>query len=187
MRRLAGELGVEAMSLYHHVANKGDILDGMVETVFAEFALPSDTAEWKTAMRDRGVSVREALTRHTWAISIMQSRPSPGPGNLGNLDAVIGCCRRAGFSVVMAAHATSLLDSYIYGFVLQETNLPSEDSGGIDAVIEGVMPSLAQDFPHLYELTVEHVMQPGYSYGDEFGFGLELILDGLEAAARRHV
>lgn len=185
MRRLAGELGVEAMSLYHHVANKDAILDGMVETVFGEFDLPSPTADWKTAMRDRGVSVRRVLTRHPWAISIMQSRTSPGPASLGHLDAVIGCCRRAGFSVEMAAHATSLMDSYIYGFVLQEVNLPSADSGGIDAVIEGVMPDLARDFPDLYELTVEHVMQPGYRYGDEFDHGLGMILDGLEAAALR--
>lgn len=185
MRRLARELGVEAMSLYHHVANKDDILDGMVETVFTEIELPSETAGWKVAMRERGASVRAVLTRHPWAISVLQSRTSPGPVTLGQLDAVLGCCRRAGFSVEMAAHATSLMDSYIYGFVLQETNLPSEDTGGIDAVIEGVMPNLARDFPHLHELTVERILQPGYSYGDEFDYGLGLILDGLEAAARR--
>ena len=185
MRRLARELGVEAMSLYHHVANKDEILDGMVELVFAEIEHPAQGVDWKPAMRERAGSVRAALRRHPWAISILQSRTSPGPENLGHLDALIGCFRTAGFSVVMAAHATSLVDSYVYGFVLQEVNLPGEESGGIEAVIDGVLPNLARDFPYLAELTVEHVLAPGYRYADEFDFGIGLILDGLEAAARR--
>ncbi|MBA2557348.1 MAG: TetR/AcrR family transcriptional regulator, partial [Chloroflexi bacterium] len=127
MRRLARELDVEAMSLYHHLANKDVILDGMVEMVFGEIELPSQDTDWKVAMRRRGTSVRSVLTRHPWAISIMESRTSPGPATLGHLDAMIGCCRRAGFSVPMAAHAVSLIDSYIYGFVLQEVNLPFDD------------------------------------------------------------
>ena len=115
----------------------------------------------------------------------MQSRTAPGPATLGHLDAVIGVCRRAGFTVPMAAHALSLIDSYVYGFVLQEVNLPAASSGGVEEVVENVWPGLAEHFPHLAELTVEHVMQPGYRYGDEFDFGLELILDGLAAAALR--
>ena len=184
MRRLARELGVEAMSLYHHVANKDDILDGMVEQVFSEIDLPTESADWKAAMRQRAASVRAALARHPWAISVMQSRTSPGPASLGHLDAVIGCSRRAGFSIEMAAHATSLVDSYIYGFVLQEVNLPAADQGGIEGVIHSVMPNLARDYPYLAELTTQHVLQPGYGYGHEFDYGLGLILDGLEAAAR---
>jgi AcrR family transcriptional regulator len=183
MRKLAQELGVEAMSLYHHVANKEDILDGMVDLVFAEIELPSDGTEWKTAMRQRAESARAALTRHPWAISIMDSRTSPGPATLRHHDAVIGSCRKAGFSIQMAAHAFSLIDSYIYGFVLQEVNLPFDDSTDLEDVVESMMlPFSAEDYPHLVELTTEYVLKPGYSYGGEFDFGLGLILDGLEAA-----
>jgi AcrR family transcriptional regulator len=185
MRKLAEALGVEAMSLYHHVANKNDILDGMVEMVFGEIDLPPADAEWKAAMRERGTSVRAALTRHPWAISIMESRTAPGPVTLRHHDAVIGCCRRAGFSIEMAAHAFSLLDSYIYGFVLQEVNLPFDDADDLGQMIDEIMPDLSMaEYPHLLELTTEHVLRPGYSYGNEFEFGLGLILDGLEAAAR---
>jgi AcrR family transcriptional regulator len=182
MRRLAQELGVEAMSLYHHVANKDDILDGMVDMVFGEIDLPSESTAWKTAMRQRARSARAVLTRHPWAIGIMESRSSPGPATLRHHDAVIGSCRRAGFSVQMAAHAFSLLDSYIYGFVLQEVNLPFDDTDNLEEVVESMMlPFSADDYPHLVELTAQHVLQPGYSYGDEFEYGLGLILDSLEA------
>lgn len=185
MRRLARELDVEAMSLYHHLANKDVILDGMVEIVFGEIELPSQDTDWKVAMRRRGTSVRSVLTRHPWAISIMESRTSPGPATLGHLDAMIGCCRRAGFSVPMAAHAVSLIDSYIYGFVLQEVNLPFDDTSELEEVVEEILPDLSPEhYPHLLELTTDHVLQPGYSYGNEFDYGLGLILDGLEAAAR---
>jgi AcrR family transcriptional regulator len=184
MRKLAQEVGVEAMSLYHHVANKEDILDGMVDLVFAEIELPSDGTEWKTAMRQRAESARAALTRHPWAISIMDSRSSPGPATLRHHDAVIGSCRNAGFSVQMAAHAFSLIDSYIYGFVLQEVNLPFDDSTDLEDVVESMMlPFSAEDYPHLVELTTEYVLQPGYSYGNEFDYGPGLILESLEVAA----
>lgn len=183
MRKLAKELGVEAMSLYHHVANKDDILDGMVDMVFGEIELPSPDIAWKPAMHQRATSARAALIRHPWAISIMESRTSPGPATLRHHDAVIGCCRRAGFSIEMAAHAFSLIDSYLYGFVLQEVNLPFDDTDDLGDVVEAIMPSLsADDFPHLVELTTEHVLQPGYRYGDEFEYGLGLILDSLERA-----
>ena len=185
MRRLARELGVEAMSLYHHVANKDDILDGMVELVFQEIELPSVEDDWMHAMQVRAVSVRTTLKRHPWAISIMQSRSAPGPAALGDLDALIGSCRRAGFSVEMAAHAVSLIDSYVYGFVLQEVNLPAAETGGVEGVVESVLPTVERDYPHLAELTMEYVMQPGYSYGDEFDYGIGLVLDGLRAAAAR--
>ena len=184
MRRLAQELGVEAMSLYHHFPGKEQILDGMVEIVFGEIELPATGVPWKEAMLRRGASVREALTRHPWAISIMQSRTSPGPATLGHLDAMLGCCRAAGFSVAMTAHAVSAIDSYIYGFVLQEVNLPFDDGSEMEEMVGEILPDLAPDnFPHLLELTVEHVLKPGYSYGDEFDFGLGLVLDGLEARA----
>ncbi len=184
MRRLAHELGVEAMSLYHHVANKTDILDGMVDTVFGEVELPSDCTDWKDAMRQRANSERAALTRHPWAISLMGSRSSPGPATLKHHDAVLGCCRIAGFSVEMAAHAFSLIDSYIYGFVMQEVNLPFDDSDDLGEVVETMMPELSADaYPYLQELTTEYILQPGYSYGNEFEYGLELVLAALATAA----
>ncbi len=183
MRRLAKELGVEAMSLYHHVANKDDILDGMADMVFSEIDLPSHGVDWRTAMRQRAVSQRAALLRHPWALSILESRSSPGPATLRHHDAVLGRCRAAGFSVAMSAHAFSLIDSFIYGFVLQEITLPFQDDN-VEVMVEEIIGRLSPDqYPHLSELTVEHVLQEGYSYGAEFDFGLNLILTGLEAAA----
>lgn len=189
MRKLAQELGVEAMSLYYHVANKDDILDGMVDVVFAEIQLPSPDADWRTAMSDRAVCVRDTLTSHPWALGIMESRTSPGPTLLTHHNAVLGCLRQAGFSIQLAAHAFSLMDSYIHGFVLQETNLPFDESTST-AELEGLVDSMLQDFPadqypYLLELTAEHILQPGYSYGAEFTFGLDLILDGLQSELRR--
>jgi AcrR family transcriptional regulator len=181
MRRLAQELGVEAMSLYHHVPNKDAILDGMVDLVFAEIELPEDDGtEWTDAMRRRAVSARAALKRHPWAISIMDSRSSPGAATLRHHDAVIGACRRAGFSVAMAAHAFSMLDSYIYGFVLQEVNLPFDDTSDLTQVVDSIMlPFSAEDYPHLVEFTTEYILKPGYSYGAEFAYGLDRILQTL--------
>jgi AcrR family transcriptional regulator len=182
MRKLAQELGVEAMSLYHHVANKDDILGGMVDLVFAEIELPAKGDDWKPAMRARALSARAALGRHPWAISIMDSRTEPGPATLRHHNAVIGCCRAAGFSVELTAHAFSLIDSYIYGFVLQEENLPFDDSTDLAEVVDTMMlPYSAEDYPDLVEFTTEYILKPGYSYGAEFEYGLNLILDGLEA------
>ena len=184
MRKLGQALGVEAMSLYNHVANKDQLLDGMVDIVFGEVGLPSGDVDWKTAMRRRAVSARQVLSRHRWAIGLMESRTSPGPATLRHHDAVIGCLRGAGFSVPMAAHAFSLLDSYIYGFALQEATLPFDTVEQTAELAEMILSGLQPDeYPHLRELAVEHVLQPGYSYGNEFGFGLDLILDGLERAA----
>jgi hypothetical protein len=177
------------MSLYNHVANKHDILDGMVDLVFSEIALPSDQVNWKTAMRQRALSAHEALLRHPWATSLMQSRSTPGPATLRHHDAVIGCLRAAGFTVEMAAHAFSVIDGYIYGFALQQINLPSHTSTEAVALAEDIFRQLpADEYPHLAEMLIEHGMKPGYAYADEFEFGLELILDGVErlrGAARR--
>jgi AcrR family transcriptional regulator len=184
MRKLGEALGVEAMSLYNHVANKGELLDGMVDLVFAEIDLPPGGANWKTAMRQRAVSARQAMSRHPWAIALMESRTSPGPATLRHHDAVIGSLRQAGFSVEMAAHAFSVLDSYIYGFALQEASLPFETGEETAELAQAILTQMPPDeYPHLTELTVEHVLQPGYDYGNEFEFGLDLILDGLERAS----
>jgi AcrR family transcriptional regulator len=183
MRRLAKDLGVEAMSLYHHVTNKDDILDGMADLVFAEIELPSHEVDWHTAMRQRAESLRAALLRHPWALPILESRSSPGPATLRHHDAVLGRCRAAGFSVEMSAHAFSLIDSYVYGFLLQEITLPFQDDN-VEVKVEEILGHLSPEkYPHLAELTVEHVMQVGYSYSAEFGYGLNLVLTGLERAA----
>jgi AcrR family transcriptional regulator len=181
MRKLAEALGVEAMSLYHHVASKDEILDGMVDAVFGEIRLPSTGADWRTAMRERATSVREALGHHAWALGLLESRANPGAATLQHHDAVLGALRAAGFSIAGAAHAYSALDAYIYGFALQELNLPFRDAKDLGNVAEAFLRGFPTDrYPNLAELTVEHVMKPGYAYGDEFEFGLDLILDGLE-------
>jgi AcrR family transcriptional regulator len=186
MRKLGEVVGVEAMSLYNHVANKDDLLDGMVDLVFAEIGLPAGGSGWRPAMRHRAVSARAVLSRHRWAIGLMESRTAPGAATLRHHDAVIGSLRLGGFSVELAAHAFSLLDSYIYGFALQEASLPfdtGQDTAELaESILAGVRP---EDYPYLTELAVEHVMKPGYDYGNEFEFGLDLILDGLERALAR--
>jgi AcrR family transcriptional regulator len=181
MRSLAQALGVKPMSLYHHVANKEEIFNGIVDVVFGEIELPAPEDEWRPAMRQRAISARQALGRHPWATALMSSRTSPGPATLRHLDALIGTLRRAGFSVPMAAHALSVIDSYIYGFALQEATLPFDDSDSAAELAGQIMEQFPTDaYPYLAELTIEHVVQPGYDYGDEFEFGLDLILDGLE-------
>jgi AcrR family transcriptional regulator len=185
MRRLGQALGVEAMSLYHHVANKEDLLDGMVDVVFGEVELPSREGDWRTAMRRRADSFRAVLARHRWAIGLVDSRTSPGPATLRHHDAVLGCLRGAGFSVELAAHAFAALDSYVYGFALQERNLPFEAGEQTAELAEAILAQLpADEYPHLVELTVDHVLQPGYDFGNEFAFGLDLVLDGLERAGQ---
>jgi AcrR family transcriptional regulator len=183
MRKLALELGVEAMSLYHHVANKDDLLDGMVDLVFGEIELPTGEADWKAAMRRRAVSARAALRRHPWAIGLMESRSTPGPATLRHHDAVLGILRTAGFPVELAAHAYAVLDSYIYGFALQEAGLPFQTPEELAAVGDTILSQLpAEELPYFTEIAVEHALQPGYDFGNEFEFGLDLILDGLDRA-----
>ena len=182
MRKLGEALGVEAMSLYNHVGSKSDLLDGMVDTVFGEIDLPSG-GDWKAAMRRRAISARQVLHRHPWAIGLMESRTSPGPATLRHHDAVLGCLRRAGFSVELTAHAYALLDSYIYGFALQEASLPFGTGEEAAQVAHQISAQFAAgQYPYLTEMAVEHILQPGYDFGDEFVIGLDLILDGLAAA-----
>jgi AcrR family transcriptional regulator len=183
MRKLGEELGVEAMSLYNHVANKSELLDGMVDLVFGEIELPIGGNDWRAAMRRRAVSARVVLSRHRWAIGLMESRTSPGPATLRHHDAVIGSLRGGGFAIEMAAHAFSVLDSYIYGFALQEANLPFDTGEQTVELAEAILAEFpAGEYPHLAELTRGHVLQPGYDYGAEYEFGLDLILDGLSRA-----
>ena len=181
MRKIGQELHVEAMSLYNHVANKDDIIDGIVDLVFSEITLPPDPGDWKMAMRERAISARDVLLRHPWATSLMQSRTKPGSATLRHHDAVIGSLRAAGFTIDMAAHAFSVLDSYIYGFALQQMNLPYHTSAENAEFAENILRQLrATEYPHFTEMIIEHAMKPGYDYAEEFEFGLDLILDGLE-------
>lgn len=180
MRSLGRALGVEAMSLYHHVAGKEQLLDAMVDSVFDEIELPGPRTGWRNGMRSRAASARRVLLAHRWAVPLMDSRTSPGPATLCHHDAVLGCLRRGGFSVADAAHAISLIDSYVFGFVLQELALPFSTGDEAAAVAEGILADAPDDaYPHLTELTVEHVLRPGYDHRTEFDFGLDLILDGL--------
>jgi len=134
-------------------------------------------------MRRRAISAREVLSRHRWATGLMESRTTPGPATLRHHDAVIGTLRAAGFSIELAAHAYSALDSYIYGFALQEASLPFDTAEETAQVTQAIMKQFSSgEYPHLTEMTVEHILQPGYDYGNEFEFGLDLILDGLERA-----
>jgi AcrR family transcriptional regulator len=183
MRKLAETLGVEAMSLYYYVADKDEILDGMVDLVFGEIDLPSREADWKAAMRQRAISARDALTRHPWAIGVLESRANPGPATLRHHNAVIGSLRQAGFSIALAAHAFSVIDSYVYGFALQTLNLPFDTSEELEKLAEAMLRELpADEYPYLTEMIVDHALQPGYSYANEFEYGLDLVLDGLERA-----
>ena len=182
MRKLGQELGVEAMAVYYHFANKAEVVDGLVDLVFSEIEPPSAGGDWKAAMRQRAISLRDVLLRHRWAIGLMESRLHPGPASLGHHDAVLGSLRAAGFSIEMAVHAYSLLDSYIYGFALTMLNLPFEDSDEVAEVARSMLePFHAEEYPNMVAI-IEHAMQPGYDFGDEFEYGLDLILDGLERA-----
>jgi AcrR family transcriptional regulator len=180
MRSLAQELGVVPMALYKHVANKEELLDGMVDLVFGEIELTAADLDWRLAMRSRAMSTREALQRHSWAIGLMESR-SPGPANLRNHNAVMGCLREAGFSFEMAVHAYSVQDAYIYGFALQERDLGFEtpQSAGEAAKKRADAIGALDEYPYLAEI-VTKLPATGYDTTVEFAWGLDLILDGLE-------
>ena len=179
MRRLGAELGVEAMALYKHVANKEEILDEIVELVIGEIDVPRDEADWKRAMRRRAISARQVLSRHSWAIGLLEARGAMGPTAMRYLDTILGNLRSAGFSIENAAHAFWLLDSYVYGHVVQETSLSLSTSDETTGSTRSNLEEATMDeFPHLLEIG-EHAMRSGFSLETEFEFGLELILDAL--------
>lgn len=183
MRKVAARLGVEAMSLYHYVANKDDLLDGMVDAVTAEFVVPPDAEDWQAALRGRCHAARAALHRHPWAVGLMDSRSSPGLATLRHHEAVLASLRDGGFSVAGAAHAFALIDSFLYGFALQERNLPFESGDDLTQLADDIVGHLPPDeFPCVIEMATQHLMTPGYDFGDEFAHGLELVLDALERA-----
>ena len=185
MRGLAQELGVVPMALYKHVANKEELLDGMVDLVFGEMESPSPGEDWRSGLRRRALSARDALKRHGWAIGRMESR-HPGPANLRHHNATMGCLREAGFSFELAIHAYSVQDAYIYGFALQERDLGFETpaSAGEAAQRRAETVSNPNDYPYLVEV-VTRLPETGYDPALEFEWGLELILDGLDRLRRQ--
>lgn len=179
MRKLAQALGVEAMSLYNHVINKEDVLDGMVEVVVGEIELPNVDAFWKDAMRRRSISAHEQLLRHPWAALLFVSRVNVGPAMLSYIDATIGCLHSAGFSYELADRAWNAIDSHVYGFTQQAVNFPFEPSEYAE-VAEEFLPQLPENqYPHLNALS-QQVIQGKHDGIQEFCFGLDLILDSLE-------
>jgi AcrR family transcriptional regulator len=179
MRRIGKALGVEGMALYNHVANKDDILDGIVERVLAEIPPPSTEGEWKSEMRERAVAARRVFLKHPWAIGLLEARHAgSSPTRLGYFDAVLGCLRAAGFSPTLSMRAFSIIDSFLYGFILQELSLPFDDSAGLEEVGEDLLRQMADAYPHLTEATVQ-AMEDGWDYSEQFRFGLDLILGAL--------
>ncbi|HSK33810.1 MAG TPA: TetR/AcrR family transcriptional regulator C-terminal domain-containing protein [Propionicimonas sp.] len=180
MRSVGAELGVEAMSLYHHVRGKDDLVDGLADWVFALIAVPRPGGEWRSEMVLRAESARAALSAHPWGLGMIESRRAAGDALLRHHDAVLGCLREGGFPVALAAHAFSAIDSYTYGFVLTEVNLPFEPGESADEFVTGLsLP--AQRYPYLAEMIAEQVEGRDYAYADEFTYGLDLILDALAA------
>jgi AcrR family transcriptional regulator len=180
MQRVGRALAVESMSLYRHVENKDDLLDGLVDLVYEEIALPPTDVAWKAAMRARAISARDVLVRHPWAIAVMESRIRPGPANLAHHEAVVACLFAAGFTATTATRAYNLLDSYIYGFALQQKQLPFDATADLNALPQEMLQDWpAGRYPHL-EMVAEEMFASGFVYADEFEHGLDLILDGLE-------
>jgi AcrR family transcriptional regulator len=179
MRTLAEELDTAPMSLYRHVANKEDLLDGMIDIVFGEMYVPAIGGDWKTELRERGISARAALLRHRWAIGRMEDRMHPGPASGQHHNATMGCLREAGFPFRDAVHAYSALDSYTYGFTLQEKTSPFETPQESAEMAKTTVGEMGAVYPYLAEVVVEFA-KDGYDYSEEFEFGVDLILDGLE-------
>lgn len=189
MRRLAEKVGVEAMSLYTHVKNKDEILDGIVDLVVSEIALPKGR-DWKAAMRRRAISAHQVLLRHPWAAGLVESRMSLGGPGLRLCNAVLGELRQAGFPIELAYHAFLTLDSYIYGFTLQELSWPHA-ADQLPEAIAAVKPQIStREYPYLHEIMGYVLGSPkrapvgpgSRGYDTDFEFGLDLILDALERA-----
>lgn len=180
MRSLADALGVQAMSLYHHVANKEALLDGLVDAVFGEVPLPQAGGDWREELGRRAHGTRGALRRHPWAVTLLESRTSPGPATMRHHDAVLGTLRAAGFSLAATGHAYVLLDAFVYGFAIQEATLPFDTPDEATAVAGPLLADIdATELPHLVEFMTEHVLRPGYDFGAEFDVGLEAVLDAI--------
>ena len=181
MRRLAQELGVEAMSLYHHVRNKQDLLGGICDLVVREFVLPAPGDPWKAAVRRTAISAYEALIRHPWAASLLLSGSTESQARIRYMDAVLGAFRMGGFSAGMTDHAYHALDSHIMGFTLWVVGMNLGTHEELAAMAADFLRDLPRDeFPHLVEHIDQHLKPRDPDEEGEFAFGLDLILDGLE-------
>ena len=179
MRKLAQELGVEAMSLYNHVDGKDDIVGGILALVAGEIELPPEGADWKEALRRRAISAHDAFRRHRWAAALwMSSRGGDGSG-MKDGDAILRCFREAGFSKDVTYHAFHVFNGYVLGFTLQEQNFPYDSTQLKEMAAKFLREFPADEYPHLAEHIEQH-MEPGDGHHSEFAFGLDLILDGLE-------
>lgn len=180
MRRLGQELGVEAMSLYYYVAKKEAVLDGIVDLVVSEMALPAEGGDWKTAIRACALSAHDVLLRHPWACSLMMSASGVRPARLRWMDSVLGCLREAGFSADLTHHAFHALDSHITGFTLWLVSLPAAGDELKDLAADFLRDFPFEEYPYLAEHIEQHLAESGHNDESEFEFGLNLILDGLE-------
>lgn len=180
MRRLGQDLGVEAMSLYNHVANKDDILNGIVEMVNREIALPCTNDDWKTAIRTSAISAHKVLLRHPWAPSLMMSPARVSPSRLRWMDAVLRTLREAGCSVELTHHAYHALESHISGFALWVASLPAVGEELKDIAVTFLHEFPVDDYPYVAEHIKYHLTETGDEEKSEFEFGLDLILDGIE-------
>lgn len=185
IRRLADRLGVQPMSIYHHLADKDAILDGIVDAVFARIERPGPedgaNGDWRNPLRNQACSARTVLIDHPWAVPLLESRRNPGPETLAQRDAVIGCLRRAGLSFQAVAHVAAVIDAFVYGFVIQESTLPATGGEAMTELAEGIVERFARgDYPYMAEMVAVHVTADGYDFRHEFDYGLDLILDGLE-------
>lgn len=179
MRSVARVLGVEAMSLYHHVRNKDAMIDGLADWIFARLGLPPIDQGWRAYLVDRAQAQRRELRAHPWALGMLESRSNPGVWVLRHHDAVLGVLRRAGFSIPLAAHTFSVVDAYVFGFVLTELGLPFTDGATADEFV-GALELPDEEFPYMSEFVAAYVVGQNYDYGDEFAIGLDIILDEVE-------
>lgn len=178
MANVGKRLGVQAMSLYRHVANKEEILDGLVDRVFAEIEVPADAPAWREALRRRAVSVHDALMRHRWAIGLMESRSNPGPATLAHHDAMVAVLLDAGFTGRSATRVYNLVDSYVYGFALQEAALPFSTAEEMALISDEMLAGVEAAYPRLASVQRE-LAGSGFVYADEFEAGLDIILPAL--------
>ena len=184
MRKVAQELGVKAMSLYNHVANKDDIIDGIVDWVVSDIELPRCDLDWKTAMRRRALSAHEVLLKHPWAAIAIMSRINVGPAMLRYIDRTIGCLRQAGFSWEMADHAWNAIDNHIYGFTLQALNFPIEATEYAETAESFIAHIPPDQYPYMHQLSL-YIIDGSYDGLHDFEFGLNFILDGLDRLRQR--
>ena len=179
MRKLADELGVKAMSLYNHVANKDDVLDGIVDSAWGEIVAPGGDADWKTQIREIAVSAHETLLRHPWASSLW-ARQKPGPARLRYGESLLGCLRDAGFSKDLTYHAYHIIESYILGYTFQVLSFRAVDTEQFEDIAASfVRGDFSAEFPYFTEHALQH-MESDHGDMNAYELGLDLLLDGLE-------